>query len=118
MVWCAVCACIVMLACLCTYVCAYVHVRVYLNLYTVCIGLLLISYNFFLAASMTTAPWTVIDTDSFVITNSWKVGHGGIIDPTAPALPMYHSSVPVPEAGVLVSCLCWYITISCLLLLS
>ncbi|XP_062514914.1 uncharacterized protein LOC134190483 isoform X2 [Corticium candelabrum] len=54
-----------------------------------------------LSASMTTAPWTVIDTDSFVITNSWKVGHGGIIDPTAPALPMYHSSVPVPEAGVL-----------------
>ena len=46
---------------------------------------------------------TLIDPDSFVITNSWKVGHGGIIDPAAHPLPMYHSAVPVPEAGVLVS---------------
>lgn len=41
-----------------------------------------------------------IDPDSYVITNSWKVGHGGIIDPTAPPLPQYHSNVAVPEAGV------------------
>jgi hypothetical protein len=43
----------------------------------------------------------LVDPDSFVITNSWKVGHGGIIDPAAHPLPMYHSAVPVSEAGVL-----------------
>eukprot|EP00118_Oscarella_pearsei_P010960 m.70139 g.70139 ORF g.70139 m.70139 type:complete len:620 (+) comp35660_c0_seq11:2374-4233(+) len=41
-----------------------------------------------------------IDPDSYVITNSWKVGHGGIIDPMAPPLPLYHSNIAVPEAGV------------------
>lgn len=50
-----------------------------------------------------TGTKVTFDPDSFVITNSWKVGHGGIIDPAALPMPMYHSAVAVPEAGVLVN---------------